>query len=65
MRKLFKGRNYSREETICGNTIFAASPYSVDSIKRTVLLKVLFSTVISKKNLLKILYIKKKKSVKS
>ena len=39
--------------------------YSVDSIKRTVLLKVLFSTVISKKSLLKILYIKKKKSVKS
>jgi hypothetical protein len=22
VRKLFKGRNYSREETICGNTIY-------------------------------------------
>ena len=49
--------------------------YSADSIKRTVLLKVLsgslsikntdFNSDFKKKSLLKILYIKKKKSVKS
>ena len=45
--------------------------YSVDSIKLTVLLNILsllsilFSTVISKTSILKILYIKKKKYVKS